>query len=110
MRTFEQERTRATVHFLITTIVLCVAAFFYIKLYYPFRNFDGSLMEKVQANLKNVVLFGLASGVWLANWISCHGKYRRLKLEFGAGGLFGRLLLLVELVGFVLVIAFLLMK
>ena len=110
MRTFEQERTRATVHFILTAILLCVAAFFYVKVYYPFRATDGSLLHRMKVNFYPGLYFGIASIVWMINWISVQVKYSRLRREFGRGGVFGKLLLFLELAGYCLVVAFLFLK
>ena len=107
MRTFESARTRATVHFILTTIVLAVAAFFYVKFYYAFRGAEGTILEKVQADLTSAIIFGAISVVWLINWISVQVKYSRLRRYYGQGGIFGRLLLFLELAGYALFIAFL---
>ena len=109
MKSFESMRTRAAVHFIIQAIVLCVAAFFYVKFYYAFRAGSGSIIDRVKDNLTTAILFGAVSIVWLVNWFACHIKYSRIRRIYGAyfGGILGRILLLLEFVGWGLAIAFL---
>jgi hypothetical protein len=56
------------------------------------------------------IFFGAFSVIWFIFWISTNVKYGRVSRYYGSyfGGVFGRLLLLLELAGFVLVIIFLL--
>ena len=109
MRSFESMKSRAAVHFILQAIILCVAAFFYVKFYYAFRAADGTLLEKVKANLTTVLIFGGVSLVWLFNWFAVNRKYSQIRRIYGGyfGGVLGRILLLLELAGYVLVIAFL---
>ena len=109
MRSFESMKSRAAVHFILQAIILCVAAFFYIKFYYAFRAADGTILQKVQANLTTALIFGAISIVWIINWFAVNKKYTEIKRIYGGyfGGVLGRLLLLAELVGYALVIAFL---
>ena len=109
LRSFESMKTRAAVHFILTALILCVAAFFYVKLYYPFKSADGSILEKLKDNLKWVILFLAASFVWIMNWFSVNVKYSRIRRIYGSyfGGFLGRILLFLELGGYALVIAFL---
>ena len=102
-------KTRAAVHFILTAIVLCVAAFFYVKFYYAFRAGTGSIIDRLKANLTQALLFFGVSIVWLINWFSVNVKYSRIRRIYGAyfGGILGRILLLVELVGWCLAVAFL---
>ena len=111
MRSFESMRTRAAVHFILQAIVLCVAAICYVKLYYPFRTASGPILDKVKENLVWTIAFAGVSVVWLVNWVAVNIKYSRIRRIYGIyfGGIIGRLLLLLELVGFGLAIAFLLM-
>ena len=110
MRSFSSEKTRAAVLFILTSMVLAVSAFFYIKLYHPFRAFDGNIIQKFQANLTNGAIFLAISVAWLIMWFSCMVKYRRIKRAYGPffGCFLGRLLLLFELIGYSLFIVFLL--
>ena len=112
MRSFESMRTRAAVHFILQALVLCAVAVCYVKLYYPFRSADGSILERLQANLTWALLFLGTSAVWFVNYFAVHIKYSRIKRIYGTyfGGIVGRLLLLAEFVGYALAIAFLLMK
>ena len=109
MRTFESCKTRAAVQFILQAIILCVAAFFYVKFYYAFRATDGSILHKVKENLKPAIFFAAASAVWFFNWIASMTKYVRIKRYFANyfGNVLGRILLLLELVGYGLFIAFL---
>ena len=102
-------KTRAAVHFILTALVLCAAAFCYLKFYYAFRATEGSLLHRVKENLVWALAFGGTSVVWFINWVSVNIKYSRIRRIYGAyfGGILGRLLLLVELAGYVLVIIFL---
>ena len=109
MRSFESMKSRAAVHFILTAIIVCIAAIFYVKFYHAFRAVDGSILEKLKANLKWALLFGGASAVWFVNWIAVNRKYGEIKRIYGGyvGGFLGRLLLFGELAGFALFIAFL---
>ena len=109
MRTFESSKTRAAVQFILQAIILAVAAFFYVKFYYAFRAGEGSIIERVQANLKWALIFGGLSLVWMFNWIASMVKYTRIVRYFGGyfGAFLGRLLLILELAGYALVIVFL---
>ena len=109
MRTFESAKTRAAVQFILQAIVLCVAAFFYVKFYFAFRQGTGSIIERIQANLKWALIFGGVSLVWLFNWIASMRKYGNIRRYFGRyfGCFLGRLLLWLELAGYILVIVFL---
>ena len=109
MRTFESAKTRAAVQFILQAIILCVAAFFYVKFYFAFRGAEGTILQKLQANLLWTLLFGGASLVWLFNWIASMRKYGNIKRYWGRyfGCFIGRLLLLLELAGYILVIVFL---
>ena len=109
MRTFESAKTRAAVQFILQAIILCVAAFFYIKFYYAFRATSGAILERLKATLTPALIFGGVSLVWFFNWIAASVKYSRIKKYFGRYfGLFlGRLFLFLEFVGYVLVIVFL---
>ena len=109
MRSFRQEKTVAAVQFILTTLILCVAAFFYIKFYYAFRASSGPILDRIKENLTPAIFFGAFSLIWFIFWISTNVKYGRVSRYFGAyaGGVFGRLLLFLELAGFVLVIVFL---
>ena len=110
MRSFSSEKTRAAVLFILTSMVLAVAAFFYIKLYYSFRAADGNIIAKFQANLQNGAIFLALSVCWLVMWFSSMVKYRRIRRAYGPffGAVLGRFLLLFELVGYALVMVFLL--
>ena len=112
MRTFESAKTRAAVQFILQAIILAVAAIFYIKFYYRFVGADGSIVARVKANIKWAGLFGGVSLVWMFNWIASMVKYTRIRRYFGRyfGSFLGRLLLLLELVGYGLAIAFLFIK
>lgn len=109
MRSFREEKTVAAVQFILTTLILCVAAFFYIKFYYPFRASTGPVIERLKENLTPAIFFGAFSVIWFIFWISTNVKYGRVSRYYGSyfGGVFGRLLLLLELAGYVLVIVFL---
>lgn len=109
MKSFESMRTRAAVHFILQAIVLCVAAFLYVKFYYAFRAGTGSIIDRVKDNLVWAISFGAVSIVWLVNWVAVNVKYTRIRRIYGAyfGGILGRLLLLLELAGYALVIVFL---
>ena len=112
MRSFESMRTRAAVHFIIQALVLCGAAFLYVKFYYPFRAAEGSILERLQSNLTLAIAFGAVSIVWFVNWVAVNVKYSRIRRIYGGyfGGVLGRILLLLELAGYALVIAFLFIK
>lgn len=109
MRTFQSAKTRATVQFILATIFLAVSAFFYVKFYYAFRGASGTILERLQANLTPALLFGGLSLVWIFNWFAAFIKYTRVAKYYRPyfGAFLGRLLLLVELVGWGLAIAFL---
>ena len=109
MRTFESVKTRAAVQFILQAIILAIAAIFYIKLYYGFRAAPGDIMEKLQWNMKWAIVFGAVSLVWLFNWIASVRKYARIKRYFRSyfGLVIGRLLLSLEMIGYILVIVFL---
>ena len=109
MRTFESCKTRAAVQFILQAIILAVAAFFYVKFYYAFRATDGSILHRVKENLKPALIFGALSLVWFFNWIASMTKYVRIARYFRNyfGNVLGRILLSLELVGYVLVIGFL---
>ena len=109
MRSFESMRTRAAVHFILQALVLCAAAFCYVKFYYLFRAGTGSIIDRVKDNLVWAIAFGGTSLVWLVNWFAVHIKYTRIRRIYGIyfGGILGRILLLLELVGWGLALAFL---
>jgi len=109
MRSFRYEKTVAAVQFILTTLVLCVAAFFYVKFYYPFRASEGTILQRLQQNLQPAIFFGAFSLVWFIMWISTNVKYGKVSRYYGSyfGGVLGRILLLLEVAGYALVIAFL---
>ena len=109
MKTFEQLKRRAAVQFIFTAIILCVAAFFYVKTYYIFRNASGSLLEKFNSALPWGYLLLSFLGVWFLMLLLCLYKYRIVNKIYGAyfGGVFGRILLLLEIAGVALFIFFL---
>ena len=112
MRSFESMKSRAAVHFILQAIILCVAAFFYVKFYYAFRGADGSIIEKLKASLTWTIAFGAVSVVWFINWIAVHKKYTQIRRIYGGyfGGVLGRILLILEFLGYALVVAFLFLK
>ena len=110
MKTFEQMKRSAAVQFIFTAIVLCVAAFFYIKTYYAFRGADGTFVEKFSATLPWGYLFFSILGVWFLMYLMCWFHYGRVTKIYGAyfGGVFGRILLILELAGVAMFVFFLL--
>ena len=109
MRNFRQAKTRAAVQFIFTSIVLAVAAIFYLRLYHPFRATQGTLIEKLNENFQNGYVFLALSGVWLIMLISSIAKYARINKFYKPcfSSIFGIILLLAELGGYGFVIYYL---
>ena len=109
MKTFEQLKTRAAVQFIFTAIILCVAAFFYVKTYYIFRATSGNFIEKFNSALPWGYLMFSFLGVWFLMLLLCFVKYGTVSKIYGSyfGGIFGRILLLLEIAGVAIFMFFL---
>ena len=110
MKRFQEEKTKAAVQFIFTSIFLAVAAIFYLKLYRPFKLTPGSIVEKFSTNFKNGFIFLAISGVWFIMLISTMVRNSRINKVFRPSfvTIFGTLLLIAEMAGYAFVIYYLL--